>query len=334
MSNKDFFKELEADAIDILNTEFVYSKTPNVPSVSDTEFSFDRAVQKSGKEIETCVLYVDIRNSVNLSESMSPEDMGKVYTMFTKGVIKCAAHHNGFIRNIIGDRVMIVFPSENCFTNAVLCGISINHYCNTIMKDKCDGITFECGIGIDYGRMNVIKVGIPKQGSEGYDNKNLAWSGKPANIASRLTDLAKKKGNPSQIEVKYHKRNLFEGLDIGFFGLGGSSRLASRMPRRQEREPKPYFDEVSTEVCSLEEFSNKISKVGDSMLYDSGKYVSHKTIEKKSLPAILMTKEVYDGYAAANSTRKSVIKKYWKEIEYDVKNYNGSLYGSDLFWIL
>lgn len=53
-------------------------------------------------------------------------------------------------------------------------------------------VDFHCGIGIDYGEMRVIKVGIERKGDENAENKGLVWVGKPANLASRLTDFAGK----------------------------------------------------------------------------------------------------------------------------------------------
>jgi adenylate cyclase len=61
------------------------------------------------------VLFVDIRNSVKLNEKHQTQTMGRIYTAFTKAILKIAYHHNGFVRNIIGDRVMIVFSSGKLF---------------------------------------------------------------------------------------------------------------------------------------------------------------------------------------------------------------------------
>ena len=192
MNIKDKLSEIELDIKDVKKLGFSYTSTKEVPSREDAVLTFEKGKDKKGKEIETCVLFVDIRNSVQLNEKHSPDTMGKIYTAFTKSMLKIAKYHSGEVRNIIGDRVMIVFPTENCAENAVECAISINHI-SEIMNKVFSDVDFRCGIGIDYGEMKVIKVGIIRQGDNNVENKNLVWIGKPANIASRLTDIAKKK---------------------------------------------------------------------------------------------------------------------------------------------
>ena len=143
--------------------------------------------------------------------------MGKVYTAFTKAVLKVARHHNGHIRNIIGDRVMIVFPVKDCFTNAVDCAISINHISKYIINKQFKYVDFKCGIGIDYGDLRIIKVGIQRNGTENAENKGLVWAGYPANIASRLTDSANKVIKETYFEVKRNPLNylsIFGGLNL------------------------------------------------------------------------------------------------------------------------
>lgn len=108
------------------------------------------------------MLFVDIRNSVQLTKDKQDRTMGRLYSVFAHCVLLAAQEEGGFVRNIIGDRVMIVFPPEKCYTKAVHCAITINHIAMLIDK-KIDNLEFKCGIGIDYGRMRVMKVGIVKK---------------------------------------------------------------------------------------------------------------------------------------------------------------------------
>jgi class 3 adenylate cyclase len=50
----------------------------------------------------------------------------------------------------------------------------------------------EFGIGIDYGRMLATKTGIRKHGDAQQSYRSLVWLGRPANVASKLTDAANK----------------------------------------------------------------------------------------------------------------------------------------------
>ena len=255
---KDKLSEIELDIKDVKNLGFSYTSTKEVPSRGDTVLTFEKGEDKKGKEIETCVLFVDIRNSVQLNEEHSPNTMGKIYTAFTKSMLKIAKYHSGEVRNIIGDRVMIVFPTENCTENAVECAISINHI-SEIMNKVFSDVDFRCGIGIDYGEMKVIKVGIIRQGDNNVENKNLVWIGKPANIASRLTDIANKKID--LVCVSYE----------GFLGISPSV------------EKKTNY----------EDFFNKFEwKEGN--FYFSGEEILDLKKEKQAIPPILITENVYD----------------------------------------
>lgn len=188
---KDKIEEVTKDIKDVFALDFTFKETTEVPSIEDKDLTYESGDAKQGKSIKTCVLFVDIRDSVRLNKSHYTKTMGKMYTAFTKAVLKLARYHKGYIRNIIGDRVMVVFPSDNCFTDAVDCAISINHIAGVI-NNTFKGESFKCGIGIDYGTMNVIKVGWKVNGQENSENKGLVWVGYPANYASRLTDCANK----------------------------------------------------------------------------------------------------------------------------------------------
>ncbi len=191
MGLKDFISDVRNMIDDVHTKGFTYNTSSKVPSLSDSDLTYESGDAKKGKCIETCVLFVDIRNSVELTRKHYTETMGRIYTAFTKGVLNAAREHNGYVRNIIGDRVMVVFPISNCIINAVNCAITINHISQMINR-IFSNVDFHCGIGIDYGEMRVIKVGIERKGDGNAENKGLVWVGKPANLASRLTDFAVK----------------------------------------------------------------------------------------------------------------------------------------------
>jgi hypothetical protein len=53
---------------DSKNKDFEFNISYKVPSINDTDLTYESGKTKKGKEITTCVLYVDIRNSVALTE--------------------------------------------------------------------------------------------------------------------------------------------------------------------------------------------------------------------------------------------------------------------------
>lgn len=198
-SNKKLQEEIRGEVSGIYDNVTSFTESSSVPTVNDAGFTFSRHDNRNGKSIKTCVLFVDIRDSVKKNEDHRMETLVRMYSSFVYGVLRITKEYNGHSRNIIGDRVMVVFDKEDCCDNAVKCAGAIMYFCKTSMSRALPNDTFRCGIGIHYGSMNVIKVGLGKFDEESSDYKNLIWIGDPANLASRLTDMAGKDNLPSVV---------------------------------------------------------------------------------------------------------------------------------------
>lgn len=308
-----FLQNVNNDVKDIINTDFEFNLTDTtlVPNDDDPGLTFENGQAKKGKKLKTCVLFIDIRNSTVLSTTHKPQTMGKLYTAFTKAMIYAAEEHNGVVRNIIGDRVMIVFPEKNCFTNAVNCAISMNTIASKIINYHFKLNEFKCGIGIAYGEMLVLKTGVPKQGKERAPYKNLVWVGQPANVASKLTDTANKENVKLEIEIVYTPKNSF---------FNAYERDFLRTPNK-------------TVLCSIDEFASTISFSGGKMYYKNQTIVSFSKVEKKhKFPAILITESAFEGYKTANPKDDSVLKGWWEKQNATVKGCTENVYGSGLIW--
>ena len=310
---KAIIEQVSSEVDDIFSSSFLFDETKRVPNVDDTNgMTFADGDKQKGKEITTCVLFVDIRNSVVLNNESYTETLGRIYASFIKSVLRAAAHCNGYVRNIIGDRVMVVFPEENCFQNAVECAITINHIAQKVINPKARNHTFECGIGIDYGRIRCIKVGVEKHGTENSDNKNLVWIGMPVNMASRLCDCANKEIERRIFIVEYNEpvfrqRGLLQppgqGLDVDV--------------RKVAKE------------LSEEEFLDRMS----SPLYKYILSVKVNTTKDKHAP-ILVSKDVYEGFKRACPNYKSIKNKKWKVDDKKIRDVTFPVYGIDLHWDL
>lgn len=313
MSKKIFFQTIDKVIDDWHNTTFNFYQKDYVPGLDpDSNLNYGDGENKKGIELNTCILYVDIRNSVALTEKHQIRTMGKIYSVFTHCVLLAAQEDGGFVRNIIGDRVMIVFPEDDCYTHAVDCAITINHIAEHI-NDKFQNVDFKCGIGIDYGKMNVMKVGISKRGPENDDNKGLVWIGYPANYASRLTDTA----NKTITEEYYH----VEGDGITF-SLAGDPLL-----RKTLHKVKDF---------SKDDLIRALSAINGQM------HLSHfariTTLEKKereyTFMPILMSERVYNGFCNANPNRKSVKEGQWKLQDFPIRDIDFPVYGGKTTWDL
>jgi len=308
MTVSDLIKDLILTISDARNMGFEYISTKEVPSAykPDSNLTYKSGTSKKGKIIETCVLYVDIRDSVKLVDKHQFDTMGKIYNAFAKSILKIADNYDAKVRNIIGDRVMVVFPSENCYTKAVQCAITINHVSGEINR-IFNHVDFKCGIGIDHGKMRVIKVGTEKKSDENANYKNLIWVGYPANRASRLTDIANK-----EIEETY-------------FLVESKHQVMCRNPVRFESK------KVTKEMSSIE-FSDLFTHGNESMIYLTN-LKDIMSFEKKNrkinFPPILITDSVMKGYKNENPNCNTISEGHWSEIKHPIKNVPVKVFGSE-----
>ena len=333
MALKDILTEINEDVKDIVRMGFELTQTQGdyVPNDEDPGLTFESGKAKKAKLIETCILYADIRNSTELSKTHSKEVMARLYTAFVSSVSYIAHHHGGIIRNIIGDRVMVVFPNRNCYTNAVDTAISINTISSRIIDKHFKGFDFKVGIGIDYGEMKVIKTGISKQGKERAAHKNLVWIGNAANIASKLTDVA----NKEIVKTIYRvKRNPINPKAFRPKSSGGMFPV----PLFGQLESVPgqplHLTTIETVDLTPEEFADTIRQSDNQNIFTvSGKMLSFEKKEVKSTPdPILLSQKVWEEFKKANPTRSSVVNKNWTQQTVKAKEYSGQIWGGDVYW--
>lgn len=219
-------------------------------------------------------------------------------------ITRAGGYYNGKVRNVIGDRLMVIFDSENCFANAVNTAVLLNSVSKFILNKNFSHDEVKCGIGIDYGKMLVAKAGIIKNGKENTPNKSLVWLGRPANIASKLTDAANK------TDVTY-RQIIMEGCYY------------------------PTIKEWGWYDREIDSFLNQLIITYSPILRHSNQYFStfFKTVTGKShtTSPILMTKDVYDGFKNDNPNDDSIKQNWWeKQKVISISGYNGDIYGGDV----
>ena len=321
MAREEFFKNINSVISDWKNTGFTFNSKTSVPGLDDTNLTYGNGEEKKGIEINTCVLFVDIRDSVQLTKDKQIRTMGKIYSVFTHSVLLAVQYEGGYVRNIIGDRVMVVFPQEDCYRKAVNCAITINHIASIINK-KFDNFEFKCGIGVDYGKLSVMKVGIQKKGAENDDNKGLVWVGDPANLASRLTDCANKEFTDTNYSIhgEFYEYNPFYHASL-------PSNLGFN-------RPNGYYPK--TKVYTAEEFASEIKLSQDRLELSSCRkvYSIEKKEPKYKYANILLSDKVYQEFAKAHPNRRSIKEGLWKKQTRKIKDIDYDVWGGDIVWVL
>lgn len=316
MARKDFFDIINSVIDDWKNTSFTFNSKDYVPGLDDNNLTYGNGEEKNGVEINTCVLFVDIRNSVQLTKDKPVRTMGKIYSVFTHCILLAAQYEGGYVRNIIGDRVMIVFPPEDCFKKAVYCAITINQIASRINK-KFDNFEFKCGIGVDYGKLSVMKVGIQKKGAENDDNKGLVWVGYPANYASRLTDCANKEFTDLSYLVDgiFYEYNYFQSPPLG--------------------RPSGYYRKKVK--FTAEELASRIThSTGNTIRLTACNNVFsiEKKEEKYTYKPILLSDIVFKEYVKADSEANDIKDGKWQKETREIKDLDFDVWGRDIKWNL
>lgn len=173
----------------------------------NTEFppTIDYLVNKNeAYSIMAAILFIDIRKSTDLTENSRAKSMVKIYRAFMRMCVECVRKNGGVTRNFLGDRIMAVFMDSKtedgkiikAMDKALNCAISmataIDYSLNKNLKSSMNNKTIDCGIGIDYGKVLLTKVGMyGVESDETKENEvDCVWVGNVTNHASKFSDLA------------------------------------------------------------------------------------------------------------------------------------------------
>lgn len=318
MAMKDLKDEIAEEVATILASDFQIDvvETDTVPHSSDPAITFPNldAKRQGTKLIDTCVLYIDIRRSTQLNLTHKPKTVSKLYSAFVRAMTRCARSHRGHVRGIIGDRVMVLFDRKNAFVNAVECAISMNSVSQYVINKHFTRGEVECGIGIDTGKMLATKTGVRRRGMEQAAYRNLVWLGRPANVASKLTDMANKP------EESFNFPMVKAAFRPGALSIGFGANCVWRN----------FYPGDFVRQLSIDGPTNRIKHADPAfeyMLIEEETYVRNP----KTAP-ILMTEAVWNGYKAAASTSSVVTKPMFKAITLDVPAYTGKVYAGDVHY--
>jgi class 3 adenylate cyclase len=155
---------------------------PNICTLC--ELMFKRAMKATKITIDATILFADLRASTQLSQSMSPNDMGGLLDIFYDECAGAIWEHDGLLNKTIGDAVMAVFnfPIQQAdhARKAVLTARAIQQRIATRKAEL--GLDFGVGIGIHCGEVSF--------GEFGRSHRDLTAIGTVVNTAARLQGAA------------------------------------------------------------------------------------------------------------------------------------------------
>jgi adenylate cyclase len=147
----------------------------------------------SGRTVEICVLFSDVRGFTSLSESMSPEKVTLVLQRYFDRMVRAVHRHEGTVDKFIGDGMMVLFgaprASKDACGNAVSCALDMMEELDRLNAEfRSEGLPIlVIGIGINYGSVVVGNIGSSER-------HNYSAIGDTVNVAARIEGLTKDLG--------------------------------------------------------------------------------------------------------------------------------------------
>ncbi len=189
-----------------------------VTPLLNPENEFDvvgKAQELSGKEQETVVLFVDLRNFTKLSETTLPYDVVYILNKYYATCGQAIEANKGRLDKFIGDGIMAIFEADseaekNC-RNAVKAAADISSKIKKLSDELSGEFSAEltCGMGIHTGQSIVGMMGYGEAISRTAIGDNV-------NVASRLEQMTKNY-NSELVISKLVADNA--GVDLGSFKL-------------------------------------------------------------------------------------------------------------------
>jgi hypothetical protein len=154
--------------------------------------------------------------------------------------------------------------------------------------------------------MLVTKTGIRRHGVNQHNYRSLVWLGRPANIASKLTDQANKPAITRTLSA----------LNVGYM-------IGTQWVWQMEFGHQ-FVENLNSGVFG--QLTHKDSR------FQSFFPINYEYTERARTPPILMTQSVFEGFKTANPDAKSIKEGWFKKIDFHIDEYKGEIFGGDVIW--
>lgn len=168
--------------------EIIQGRT--IPRASDLQFG------KTGKLVDLAMLFIDLHKSTKIVDGFRLQTAAKMYQSFLYGITQISLRNNGEVRSFNGDGVLVTFYGDTMRNSAVKAALQMSYFVKKILRPKIhayfsrntqlQNLNFNFGIGIDHGKVLVVRGGI-----RGENNNDLVWISNATNYAVKLSELAK-----------------------------------------------------------------------------------------------------------------------------------------------
>lgn len=150
------------------------------------------STELGGINVRASILFLDIRNSTHLSETLGAQRFASLISMLFSDLMEEMFKNEGSVNKLLGDGILATFgcpqPTENDTFNAVRTALDMAAYIDSFNQVRPHYLEpIGIGIGIATGKVFAGNIGSVRR-------IEYAVMGDPVNIASRLEALTKSLG--------------------------------------------------------------------------------------------------------------------------------------------
>ncbi len=155
-----------------------------IPTEADSDLTFGN----TGRRLNACILYADIRGSTKMVDALTDTRAAEYYKAFLHCAAKVIKRNGGNITAYDGDRVMSVFLGPSKEDQAVGAALEIGYVVNQIINPQfnnaytADHRALQHTVGIDCGTVLASKTGVRI-------DSDFVWVGAAANYAAKLNSF-------------------------------------------------------------------------------------------------------------------------------------------------
>lgn len=181
-----FSEQLDKNVQTYFDSKYEIVEGKTVPDVDDLPLG------PHGRLLDLTMLFIDIRESTRIVDGFRRLTAARMYKAFLSAVSQVARRQKGELRSFNGDGVLVVYHGDRMRSRAVQTALNLVWVCDNLIKPKMQkyfennselsDIEFDFGIGVDLGKVLVVRGGI-----RGENNNDLVWVGNATNYAVKLS---------------------------------------------------------------------------------------------------------------------------------------------------
>lgn len=204
---------------------------------------------RSGRRVRAALVFVDIRGSSGLAETMDPGRLAVFVSSFRRRVMSAASRHGGLVDKFLGDGALLLFgvPDEGGDdpARALACARTLHALIERWNAKRGFDPPVRIGVGVHYGEVFCGVVG-------GDERLEFTVLGEPVNVAARIEQATKALDRPllASREAVQAAGELEAWEEVSREPLRGVSREVALMAPREAAPPGGPGERADADVSA------------------------------------------------------------------------------------